>query len=253
VVFNDTPGEGETEGFYRVEVMEPELPTPTLLSYDPFPTGGSPAEYDPGSSAGQAPTTLVGFDGGWGGGDATIESAGLTFPGLPASGGRIQVTDSTNGGNQNNTRLFDQTYDDGTYYFSFLLRANRTGGAFQAVVRLQFAGADLARLGVQNGNLGLADATGAWAGTTVPNDALEHLLVAKLQIDPVGGDTIDLFVDPVPGDPEPASPLASLNGEFAFDGFRLFNNPGSATETIVEVDEIRLATSWEAATPASGS
>ncbi|RKX47123.1 MAG: hypothetical protein DRP64_01935, partial [Verrucomicrobia bacterium] len=245
VVFTDATN-GLAQAFYQVELTEV---IPPLKAADSFPAGGSPGEYDIGSVAGQSPTVLTGFTGVWGSGDAEILSAGLSFGSLQASGGSISVTDSSNGANLNNTRLFDASYANGTFYLGFLIRVNRTGGAFQASLRVQSSGSDIARIGMHNGVIGLANAAGSISGSTIPNDASTHLLVAKLELDPSGTDSISLFVDPVPGDPEPASPLSVMTGEFTFTGFRLFNNPGSATETILEVDEIRLGTEWNAAAP----
>lgn len=252
VVFQDTPGPGETKAFYRVEAMEPQAATPGLLSFDPFPTGGVPAEYGVAAASGQAPTTVIGFTGGWGAGDAVISNTGLTFNGFPNSGGSISVTDATNGANTNNTRTFDATYQSGTYYLSFLIQVNRTSGAFQANVRLQNNGSDLARIGMHNGVIGLADNTGTVISTpTATNDANTHLLVVRLDLSATGTDQMTLYLDPVPGNPEPSTALATLNGEFTFNGFRLFNNPGSATQTILKIDEFRLATTWADAVPSA--
>ncbi len=252
VVFQDTPGPGETKAFYRVEAMEPQLATPGLLALDSFPTAGAPAEYSVGAASGQAPTSVIGFTGGWGAGDAAISTPGLTFNGFPNSGGLLSVTDATNGANANNTRAFDATYQSGTCYLSFLIQVNRTSGAFQANVRLQNNGADLARIGVHNGVIGLADNTGTVVSTpTTTNDAQTHLLVVRLDLNATGTDRMTLYLDPVPGNPEPTAALATLNGEFAFNGFRLFNNPGSATQTIFKIDEFRLATSWADAVPSA--
>lgn len=251
LVFQDTPGPGETKAFYRVEAMEPQLATPGLLSFDSFPTGGAPAEYNVIAASGQAPTTVIGFTGGWGAGDAAISTTGLTFTGFPNSGGSISVTDATNGANANNTRAFDATYRNGTYYLSFLIQANRTSGSFQANVRLQNNSADIARIGMVNGLIQLSDGLGANGTPTVPNDAQTHLLVARLDLSATGTDQMTLYLDPVPGNPEPSTALGTLNGEFTFNGFRLFNNPGSATQTILKIDEFRLATTWADAVPSA--
>lgn len=251
VVFHDTPGPGETKAFYRVDAMEPPFVAPSLLALDPFPTGGAPAEYTAGSASGQAPTTVIGFNGGWGAGDAAVSAAGLSFTGLAVGGGAMVVDDSTNGANGNNSRYFDAAYQNGTCYLSFLMQVNRTSGAFQANLRLQNNGADIARTGIQNGVIGLADAAGVVSGSTVTNDALPHLLVIRVDLNSSGSDLITLYLDPVPGNPEPPTSLATLSGEFTFNGFRLFDNPGSATRTALTFDELRLATGWPDAVPAA--
>lgn len=246
VAFLD-PTNGLANAFYRVELQEV---VPVLKAADSFPVGGAPDEYDIGSAAGQSPTSLVGFSGAWGGGDAQIQSAGLSFGSLEAGGGSIRVTDSDNGANLNNTRLFNESYVTGTYYLAFLIKVNRTSGAFQANLRLQSGGIDIARIGVHNGLIGLADSAGIISGATTPNDASTHLLAVKIELNAVGSDLMSLYVDPTPGAAEPASPFSTMSGGFAFDGFRLFNNPGSATETLLEIDELRLSSEWDRAVPA---
>ena len=251
VVFLDTPGPGENHAFYRVEAMEPQDANPGLLSFDSFPTGGAPAEYSPGAASGRAPTTVIGFTGGWGTGDAVISTTGLTFTRFPSSGGSISVTDAINGANTNNTRAFDETYRNGTYYLSFLIQVNRTSGSFQANVRLQNNGTDIARIGMVNGVIQLSDGAGANSTRTVPNDAQTHLLVARVDLSATGTDLMKLYLDPVPGNPEPSTALGTLSSELTFNGFRLFNNPASPTETILKVDEFRLATNWVDAVPSA--
>jgi hypothetical protein len=85
----------------------------------------------------------------------------------------------------------------------------------------------------------------------VLNDAQTHLLVARVDLSTTGTDQMRLYFDPVPGNPEPSTALGTLSGELTFNGFRLFNNPGSATETILKVDEFRLATNWADAVPSA--
>ncbi|MCF7817040.1 MAG: sulfatase-like hydrolase/transferase [Kiritimatiellales bacterium] len=247
VVFTDMTN-GLAQAFYRVELLDVAALT---LATDSFPAGGGPVEYNTGSAAGQAPSALSGFSGAWGDGDAVIQSAGLSFGSLKTSGGSIHVTDATTGANLNNTRQFSSLHSSGTVYLGFLMKVNRTSGAFQANLRLQSGGIDIARIGVHNGVIGLANAAGAIIGSTVPNEGATHLLVAKLGLDPYGTDSMSLFMDPVPGAGEPAIVLATLSGELAFDGFRLFNNPGSSTETILEVDEIRMGKEWSLVVPAN--
>jgi arylsulfatase A-like enzyme len=250
VVFQDTPGPGETKAFYRVEAVEPKDAAPGLLAFDSFPTGGAPAEYTVGSASGQAPTTVIGFTGEWGDGDAVISTSGLTFNSFPDSGGSLNVTDATSGANANNTRSFDATYQNGTCYLSFLIQVDRTSEAFQANIRLLNNGADVARIGVHNGTIGLADNSGTVVSTpNTTNDGLTHLLVVRLDLSATGNDQMTLYLDPVPGSPEPSTALATLSGEFTFNGFRVFNNPGSTTQTILKIDELRLASTWSDAVP----
>jgi hypothetical protein len=160
----------------------------------------------------------------------------------------LQITDSTNGGNANNTRNFAGSYTSGTYYLGFLLRANRTSGAFQANLRLQNNGTDIARIGVHNDVIGLANSGGTVTGNHTDADGGTHFYLVKLTLNPAGNDTLDLFLDPAPGSTEPVTPFSTLvgGGEFSFNGFRIFNNPGSSTTTIVDFDELRLATTWAA-------
>lgn len=247
-VFFDSGSNLAAHAFFRVAVQEYVPPPPVLVAYDPFLTGGSPTQYNPGLASGQSPTSLSGFSGAWGAGDAIITSAGLTNAAAPGAGGDLQVTDDTNGANANNTRTFASTYSSGTYYLGFLLRVNRidTGG-HQGNLRLQNSGVDITRIGQQNGKIGMAvDGVSGISGSSLTADGATHFYVVKLILNPAGNDTMVLFLDPAPGSSEPASPFSTVSGEYTFNSFRVFNNPGSSTVTIVDFDELRLATTWAA-------
>jgi hypothetical protein len=228
-------------------VLAPGRATAELIAYEPF-------DYS-------ADTPLVGANGGtgfasaWapGGFNAKLHKlfhlspGGLTYPGLATQGGvHVNAEPATTGGIAGLGRAWPKQLgaEDGTYYLSFLHRPDGVED-FGSVVLGSGTGNELA--------IGKSASTGMYyisnrGGTgRVLSDVLgevgrTRLVVVKMEFQS-GADRCTLYVDPVPGQPEPGNGVVKEDLDLLADNIFLYSRAAWS------VDEIRLGTTWEDVTP----
>ncbi|MEQ8848746.1 hypothetical protein [Botrimarina sp.] len=101
----------------------------TAQPIDNFDIGPGPTEYDTGNLLGQNPT-IIGWTGAWRDGfqgdRAQVIGTGLTYPGLPTSGGAVQfgATDADGRIGRDLSNPVTGATDSRTLYLSFLMEAD---------------------------------------------------------------------------------------------------------------------------------
>lgn len=227
-----------------------------LVAYDPFnyPTGGVVGQSGGGSFGFSSPWAPGGFN-------ASQSSNFLVAPGslqrglLATDGGRL--TSGSTSVISGITRNLSTPIGAGgtTRYVSFLVepQAPLHQGVFNGFFGLLFETAGEPELfigkpgGGAIGNYVLEDrgGSGQFVSNFLTTPGETALLVVKAEFMPTGNDRFTLYVNPVPGMPEPAS--ASV--------FKNDSNIGSVTGLTIystgafELDEIRLGTTFAAVTP----
>jgi hypothetical protein len=229
-------------------VLAPGRATAELIAYEPFDYTES--------------TQLVGANGGTGFASAWapggfnaklytlfhLSPGGLTYPGLATQGGvHVNADPATTGGIAGLGRAWAKPLgaEDGTYYLSFLHRPDGEED-FGSVVLGAGTGNELA--------IGKSASTGMYyisnrggTGRVLSDIAGEvgrtRLVVVKMEFQP-GADRCTLYVDPVPGQPEPANGVVKEDLDLLADKIFLYSRAAWS------VDEIRLGTAWEDVTPA---
>lgn len=229
-------------------VLAPGRATAELIAYEPF-------NYS-------ADTPLVGANGGagfasaWapGGFNAKLYTlfhlspGGLTYLGLTTQGGvHVNADPATTGGIAGLGRAWAKPLgaENGTYYLSFLHRPDGEAD-FGSIVLGTGTGNELA--------IGKSASTGMYyishrGGTgrvlsDLPGEVgRTRLVVVKMEFQP-GADRCTLYVDPVPGQPEPANGVVKEDLDLLADSIFLYSRAAWS------VDEIRLGTAWDDVTPA---
>lgn len=216
----------------------------TLSAYEGFQyTAGSSINGQNGGS---------GWSGGWftpGGLDATTSATGLSFSDLLVSGGGA-TTAGSQPPNQGSSVAFwlrslstPLGADGTTAYLSFLLQPNSGFGFYGGV---NFGNVFIGRSGNQ-ADYGLEGPTN---DLSLSNVAVAQgqtvLLVLEAQFQ-AGNDQLSLFVNPVPGAPQPATPSAvKSNVDVGTVSSIAINNYGGFT-----TDEIRIGSTFASVTPAA--
>lgn len=231
-------------------LFQPTAPRAALLVYDPFTTGGGPADYLAGDDStgvnvlgGQNPATgpTAFYSGGWiqSGGDAqAVKNIGsLAYPLFPQAGGQIQeslqfscCTFGRNGrpiagglGGGRDPRTIYQSFlidfgsqgtDDPTQfgYRGYEMWNGGVGDSFKSVDLFvnHFAGVNNLTLAVTTLS-GTQSALVNGGGLTLA--ALEgvHLIVLKLDFDPAAADTVTLYLDPTDSIEANYTPAATVS------------------------------------------
>jgi hypothetical protein len=227
--------------------------TPTItrgagIAYEPF-------NYTPVGSpvAGDGSSNAAGFSGNWYGDNSfTIASGNIASPvNLPASSSN-SVTAGPFDANRNLSRDLSPAVgvDNTTVFFSFVMQPQGTvgGGAFEGWFGFDLIG------GLRNivvgkdsfhGTYSLADNLGDQpVETSVPVvSGQSHFFVLEADFLP-GNDTYKLYIDPVTGGAQPATPAATLH----FD-LQSVTTIGLAGPGAFGFDELRIGTTWADATP----
>lgn len=213
-----------------------------LLQYEGFDyTAGSSINGQNGGS---------GWSGAWGtpgGLDATVAGATLNFGGLPVSGGALATAGSQPPGQGSSVATWVRSTNAAigangtTTYFSFLLRPD-TGFGFYGGLNLgpAFVGlsGNQAFYGLEGpGNDVSLSSVGVSAGQAV-------FFVLRVDFQ-AGNDTLSLFLNPVPGQPEPgvASVVKTNLDLGTFSSLTVNNYGGFMT------DEIRIGTDFASVAP----
>lgn len=231
-----------------VHILAPARAMAELIAYEPFDYAESTSLV--GANGG------IGFSSAWapGGFNAKLYTSfhfspgGLTYPGLATQGGvHVNADPVTTGGIAGLGRAWPKPLgaENGTYYLSFLHRPDGDAD-FGSIVLGTGTGNELA--------IGKSASTGLYyisnrGGTgrvlsELPGEVgRTRLVVVKMEFQP-GADRCTLYVDPVPGQPEPANGVVKEDLDLLADKIFLYSRAAWS------VDEIRLGTAWDDVTPA---
>jgi hypothetical protein len=196
-------------------------------------------------------------------GDALLIASGsLSYSGLEASSANKVTFDAAG---IDAAKLFTQQ-TSGTVYYSFLLNVttlgslNATGGYFTGLnegTGTTFGGTVWTRLDGTGYDIGINPRTTAantvWSsGTTSINTTI--LVVISYQI--VSGTTNDIvkmWINPTPGSTEPAPTLSATNTltDLANLNRILIRQDGTTATPFIEMDELRVGSTWASVTPPS--
>jgi hypothetical protein len=242
-----------------------------LIAYEPFATGDG--AYNVGEIDNQNPT-VTGFSGAWtinagqtGYSGGTVSATGLTYPGLPTTGGMYAAL------NARWYRALSTPFDgttSGTYWMSFLYQSTEAnGGNFQAFELYNegaktrgdywdYPGADGTRMfAIVNGAEGWG---GGGAGTgqfsiLADNtkllgaaDTAVNLFVIKMEFNSSGNDTFTAWMNPSLAS-EPTGGV-SYTGNLSFTYAGVFNANGSGE---ARLDELRIGTTFASVIPEPAS
>ncbi len=218
------------------------------IAYDPFnySPAGSPVAGDGGNGS-------FGFSSTWyGDGSFTVAASNLPSPvPLPASISN-SVTAAAFGANRNLSRDLTQPLgaDNTTAFFSFVMEPQGTvgDGAFEGWFGFALlAGARNIVVGKDSfhGTFSLTDNLGdPSVETNIPVvSGQSHLFVLETDFHP-GNDTYKLYIDPATGQPQPATPAATLDFDLQTIPTIGFAGPGA-----FGFDELRIGTTWADVTP----
>jgi hypothetical protein len=217
------------------------------VAYESFSYGGT--------------ANLAGANGGtgWGGAWFKLSSIptgavmeGMTWPGLPAAGGSAITAAYPSADYTRYSRViapYEAPNDE--IFISFLFRPNLGFGVGGGLAFGTWDNGMIMGLVPGTGHYGLSGFTGPSSvggeAATLNETVLLVARVAKLDDGTIGW---SLYVNPTAGDPQPASPAASMAipGTSLPPAINLYNDGGFST------DEIRIATTWNEALglPASG-
>lgn len=195
------------------------------------------------------------------GDDLLIASGNLSYPGLVDSMGN-KVTFS--GAGIDGAKLFTQQ-TTGTVYYSFILDVtslgslDASGGYFSGFTEgtsNNFGATIWTRLNGADYNIGINPRTTVanttWSNAQTINNTL-FIVVSYQIVDGAANDVVKLWINPTPGIAEPMATLTATNaGTDLANVNRILIRQDSDTETpYIEMDELRIGTSWEDVTPAA--
>ena len=196
-------------------------------------------------------------------GDSMLVTNGnLTYAGLPASTGNKVSFDGA--GSDNYTTFTSQT--SGTVYSSFILNVtalgslNTTGTYFtgfsDAATSTTFGATVWSRLSSTAGkyNIGIATRTTAAAVNWLPGDydpGTSYFIVRAYEmIAGAGNDVGKIWINPTLGGSEPpANAIAAVGTDLASVQKVFLRQDAATTTPFIDVDEIRVGTTWADVTP----
>lgn len=205
-------------------------------------------DYSVGSVAGQNGGT--GWSGAWTafgtGSSATVQTGSLAYGDLPTDGNKAYVTTTsgTSGvGRSLETAFSDATtqtiylsfafnWDEGTRFFGLQL----LNGSTSVVEFNKFSGQT---------NFGIQQNTGG--GVTAISTDTTYFVVARIDFNASGNDTVRLYVNPASLDTEPLTASSTYStASISFNAIRLSTGftSGSVTTAATAFDEIRIGTSY---------
>lgn len=183
----------------------------------------------------------------------------LSFPGLPASSGNRVVVSQSQTADVGTNFPAQVSQDNTSVYVSFLVKFTTLPAAagdyfanlFDGKAGIAFRNRIFAKANGGNVQLGILFTSAGNASYAPASFALNttHLVVTKYtRIPAVDNDVVAIFVDPVPGMPEPAPGATSVNFTAGHDvtdiqrfALRQNANPGMG---ILELDELRIGPTW---------
>jgi hypothetical protein len=230
-----------------------------LIVYEPF-------DYAPDQLLTAANPTWI-LNGG--GDDTRVRSGSLTVPGLAGSTGNS----ITNGGSGAAVRLPFGTNNSGSVYYSFAMRIDSVGPAFNSTSSLIASFANSTNTAFQYArliprtntvpgqfNLGTYKTGGsliAWATNNfVEGETI--FIVCRYTFNVTSGtdDSVDMWINPNPStfgsiNPPPSTLSAATSGnDIPFiDQFAFRQNTAANTPAALTYDELRVGTGWDVVTP----
>ncbi|OFY21019.1 MAG: hypothetical protein A2W98_01620 [Bacteroidetes bacterium GWF2_33_38] len=191
-----------------------------------------------------------------------IASGNLSNAGLPTSTGNKVTFD---GAGIDAAKLFTQQ-TTGTVYYSFLMNVtalgslNATGGYFTAFTEgtsTTFGATVWTRLNGAGYDIGISPKTSAttdiaWSTSSYAVNTTILVVVSYEFVTGTANDVVRVFVNPTPGASEPAATITATNagGTDLTNVNRILIRQDSSTETpSIEMDELRVGTSWADVTP----
>jgi hypothetical protein len=195
--------------------------------------------------------------------DMAITTGSLSYTGLPTSTGN-KVAFSSSG--EDAAKLFTQQ-TSGTVYYSFLLNItslgslNATGGYFTGFnegTSTTYGGTVWTRLDGSGFDIGLNPRTTAantvWTTGTTSINTTVFVVISYQIVSGSTNDVVKMWINPTPGQTEPAATLSATNGltDLANLNRILIRQDGASATPNIEMDELRIGTTWADVTP-SGS
>ncbi len=197
--------------------------------------------------------------------DLLISSGSLNFAGLPASTGNKLSFSSTG---EDAAKLFTQQ-TTGTVYYSFILNVtalgllNATGGYFTSLTEgaptpTNFGGTVWVRSDGAGYNIGINPRTTAantvWSSGTTATNTNIFVVISYQIVSGTTNDVVKMWINPTPGSSLPAPTLSATNtGTDLLNLNRILIRQDDAAATpFVEMDELRIGTTWADVTPAGG-
>lgn len=198
------------------------------------------------------------------GDDLLIASGSLAYSGLEASTGN-KITFS--GAGIDAAKSFIQQ-TSGTVYYSFILNVtslgslNLAGGYFTGFTEsanTSFGATVWTRLDGAGYDIGInprtTPANTVWSSGTTAINNIVFIVVSYQIVAGSGNDVVRLWLNPTPGSSEPAATLSATNTGTDLGNLNrilIRQDDASATPSI-EMDELRIGTTWASVTPAPAS
>lgn len=219
-----------------------------LIVLDPWAIHAAHDQYDGFASAPGTPLHGagggIGFDGGWYGSSSyTVAAGSLGVPGLLTEGGHVVTGPDAD----RISRAFQAFGNDGTTsYLSFYLRPDgdlvgRLGVELQGHNATLFVGKP-SNDHYRNYGLQKADGVGQVSAPLEAVKGVGVFVVVKCQSLP-GNDRVTLYLNPVPGEPEPAS--GTVKDDVDWGVFLLVSLHATSAASF---DEVRLGETYEQVT-----
>jgi hypothetical protein len=197
-------------------------------------------------------------------GDALLIASGnLSYAGLPASTGNKVTFD---GAGIDAAMLFTQQ-TSGTVYYSFLLDVtslgslNTTGGYFTGFnegTGSNYGATVWTRKDGTGYDIGINPRTTVtntvWSTATVINTTV-FIVISYQMVTGTTNDVVKMWINPTPGGTEPAATASATNTgtDLANVDRILIRQDAAATTPFIQMDELRIGTTWADVTPAGSA
>jgi hypothetical protein len=213
-------------------------------------------------TVGQALQTQTGWTTLNSGDNLLIASGSLSYSGL-ATPSYNKVT--FDGAGIDAAKLFTQQ-SSGTVYYSFLLNVtalgslNTTGGYFTGFTEgagTTFGATVWSRSDGAGFDLGLNPRTTAtntvWSTGTTPINTTLLIVISYQLVSGTTNDIVKMWINPTPGSTEPSATLTATNTltDLANLNRILIRQDATTTTPFIEMDELRIGTTWADVTPSS--
>jgi len=232
----------------------------TLPFHEPFPDS-----YSEGTLLGAGATASIWDSGqGTGSGSAWISgAAALSYSGLATGGGRGLLQPQGGTARNRGASFTVQTLGGGnpTVYASFLLQPKTTPTSTRLIAYLRSdSSSGTPSAGVyMNTSRQLQvtrNSTSSFSSPTAPLDLdTTYFVVLRYKWNSGSGDDeVALWLNPIPGDPEPAPTISTTSGGSDVSQIASFfvAVPSTSTGSTNWLDEIRVGLSWAEVTPRAG-
>ena len=194
--------------------------------------------------------------------DLLISSGNLSYTGLPTSSGN-KIAFSSSG--EDAAKTFTQQ-TSGTIYYSFLLNVtsigslNTTGGYFTSFVEgatTTYGCTVWTRSNGTNYDIGInprtTAANTAWYSTPLIVGTTYHIVISYEIVSGAANDVVKMWINPTLGGTEPTASANATNSltDLANVNRILIRQDGSSATPSIEMDELRIGTTWASVTPSA--